>query len=90
MLASRIIVEAVDDATDRKAEELINLPHPVGIAAGQVVIDGDHVDAAPRQCIQVDRQGGDQRLAFAGLHLRDLALVQDDAALKLHIVWALA
>ena len=29
---------------------------------------------------------GDQRLAFAGLHLRDLALVQDDAADQLHVV----
>ena len=34
--------------------------------------------------IQVRRQGCDERLALTGLHLRDAALVQDDAANDLH------
>ena len=40
--------------------------------------------------VEIDRQGGDQRLAFAGLHLGDLALVQDHAAHELHVEVALA
>jgi hypothetical protein len=35
--------------------------------------------------VQIDRQGRDQRLAFAGLHLRDIALVQHHAADQLHV-----
>jgi hypothetical protein len=48
------------------------------------------VNALAFEGVEVDRQGGDQRLAFAGLHLGDLALVQDHAALELHIEVALA
>ena len=40
--------------------------------------------------IEVERQGGDQGLAFAGAHLGDLALVQDEPADELNIVMALA
>ncbi len=40
--------------------------------------------------VEIDRQGGDQRLAFAGLHLGDLALVQHHAALELDVEMALA
>ena len=41
--------------------------------------------AAPGQGVEVDRHGGDQGLAFAGLHLGDGALVQDDGAHDLHV-----
>ena len=40
--------------------------------------------------VEIDRQGGDQRLAFAGLHLGDLALVEHHAALELDVEVALA
>ena len=43
-----------------------------------------------RQRVEIDRQGRDQRLAFAGLHLGDHAAVQDDAAQQLHVEMALA
>ena len=39
--------------------------------------------------VEVDGERGDQRLAFAGLHLGDLALVQDHAADHLHVEMAL-
>src|SRR2546426_7313363 len=51
-----------------------------------VVGDGDEVRAAARQRVEVERQGGDERLAFAGRHLRDLPLVQYDAPDQLHVV----
>jgi hypothetical protein len=59
--------------------------HPLGVAAGQVVVDGDHVDALAGERVQIHGQRGDQRLAFAGLHLRDFAAMQDDAADQLHV-----
>ena len=40
--------------------------------------------ALSRQGIEIGRQDSDQRFALAGLHLRDAALMQHDAADELH------
>ena len=79
------VVQVVHDDADRQPQEGVQLAHPLRVALGQVVVDRDHVNAAPGERIQIHRQGGDQRLAFAGLHLGDLALVQHDAADELHV-----
>ena len=70
---------------DRKPQPVVQLAHLRGIAAGQVVVDGDHVHALAFQRVQVHRQGRGQGLAFAGAHLGDLAAVQDHAADQLHV-----
>lgn len=44
----------------------------------------------PHERVQVHRKRCDQRLAFAGLHLGDVALVQHDAADQLDVEMALA
>ena len=75
---------------DGEAEELVDLAHPLGVALGQVVVDGDDVHALAGERVEIDRQRGDQRLALAGLHLGDLALVQHHAADELHVEVALA
>ena len=72
----------------RQAEEGIQAPHPLGIAPGQVVVDGDDVHALAGQRVQVDGQRGHQRLALAGAHLGDLAVVQHHAADQLHVEMA--
>ena len=77
--------QAVDDDADGEAEEIVDLAHPVGVAAGEVVVDGDDVDALAGQRIEIDRQGRDQRLAFTGAHLGDGALVEHHAADQLHV-----
>ena len=66
-------------------EEAVDPAHPLGVAPGQVVVDGDDVDALAVEGVQVGGQRGDERLAFAGLHLRDPAAVQHDAADQLHV-----
>ena len=68
-----------------QAEKGVQAPHPLGIAARQVVVHRHHVHTLAGECIQVDGQRGHQRLAFAGAHLGDLALVQRDAAYELHV-----
>ena len=57
----------------RHAEEAVNLAHPLRVATGQVVVDRDDVDALALERVQIGGQRGDERLAFAGLHLGDAA-----------------
>ncbi len=69
----------------RQAQEVVQPPHPLGIAVGQVVVHRDHVHPVPRQGIEVHGQRGGQRLAFARAHFGDLAVVQRHAADELHV-----
>ena len=68
------------DQPDAQAEPLVELAHPFGVASGQVVVDGDHVDALAGQAGEVDGQGGGEGLALAGAHLGHRAPVQRRAA----------
>ena len=80
-----LVVQVVLDDADRQAEEAVDAAHPLRVAAGQVVVDGDDVDALAVERVQVGGQRRDERLAFAGLHLGDLAAVQHHAADQLHV-----
>ena len=64
--------------------------HPVGVAAGQVVVGRDDVHAVAGERVEVGRQRRDQRLALTGLHLGDVAEVHRGAAHELHLVVELA
>jgi len=70
---------------DAHAEEVEDRAHPLGVAARQVLVDRDDVRALAGQRIEVRGQRGDQRLAFAGAHLGDVAVVQHHAADQLHV-----
>ena len=59
--------------------------HPLGVAFGQVVVDGDDVHALTGQRVEVRRQHAGQGLALTGLHLGDVAEVQRRAAHDLNI-----
>src|SRR5262249_1709475 len=48
------------------------------------------VHALAGERVEIDGERSDQRLAFAGLHFRDAALVQHHAADELHVEVALA
>ena len=88
--AALLVVEIVHDAADGEPQELVDGAHPGGVALGQIVVHGDDMDAAAGERVEIDRQRGDQRLAFAGLHLGDAALMQHHAADQLHVEMALA
>jgi len=64
--------------------------HPLGVEPGQVVVDGDEVHAVAAEAVEVRRQGADEGLALAGLHLGDPSEVQCRATHHLHIEVALA
>ena len=85
-----LVGHAVNDDADRQTEEIVDAPHPFGVAPGQVIVDGHDVHAAARQRIEHCRQSRDESLALAGLHFGDSPLVQDHAADQLHVKVALA
>src|SRR5690606_34170629 len=80
-----VVRHAVDDDAGREAEEAVDAAHPLGVALGEVVVDGNDVDALAGQRVEVGRQGCNQRLTFTGAHLGDAAAVQDHAADQLHV-----
>ena len=77
------VVEAVNHDADGHAEELVEGPHPFGIAPGEVVVDGHHVHAEAREGVEIDGKRGDEGLSLSGRHLCDLPLVEHDAAYEL-------
>ena len=64
------------NAADAEAEELEEVAHPLGVASGQVVVDGDDVDAAAGEGIERDGKGSHQGLAFPRGHFRNHPAVQ--------------
>ena len=87
--AALVVVEAVDDDADAHAEKLVDLPHPFGVAAGEVIVDGDDVDALAVERVEIDGERRNERLAFAGAHLGDRALMEHVAPDQLHVEMAL-
>ncbi len=73
--AALFVVQTVDDEADGEAEEFIDTAHPLGVAAGQVVVDGNDVHAFAAERIEVDGQRGDERFTLAGFHFGDVAPV---------------
>ena len=84
-----LIRESVDDAAHGEPQELVDLAHPLGVPAGEIIVDRDHVAAFAGQRVQIHRQGRYQGLALAGLHFGDRAPVEDNAAHELDVEMAL-
>ena len=71
-------------------ERLVHRRHPGGVPLGQVVVNGDHVHAAPRKRIQIDRQGSNEGFPLPGAHLGNAPLVEGHAPHELHVKMAKA
>ncbi len=69
----------------RHPQGAVHLAHPFRVALGKVVVHCDDMHAFAGQRVQIGRKGRDKGLTFTGPHLCDIALVQKDAAHKLHI-----
>ncbi len=82
---ARVVVEVVLDDPVGQPQRCVERAHPFGVALGEVVVDGDEVDAFAGQRVEVDRQGRDERLALTGAHFGDVAFVQRLAAHDLHV-----
>ena len=64
----------------REPEAVVDRAHPLGVAAGEVVVDRDDVDALAGERVEHDGERARQRLALAGAHLGDGAAVEHHAA----------
>ena len=73
------------DRADGGAERLVDRPRPLRVALREVVVDGDEVDVAPRERVEVERLHCGERLSLTRLLLRDVALVEDDAGHELDV-----
>ena len=69
----------------RQAEPAVQAPHPFGIALREIIVDRDDMHALAGERIEVRGQRGHERLAFAGAHFSDFAVMQNHAADELDI-----
>ena len=81
----RLGIEAASYHPDREAERLVDGPHPCGVAAREVLVDRDDVDAFAGERIQIGGQRRDERLSLTRPHLGDLAVVQHHPAEQLDV-----
>ena len=77
---------AGDHEAHIEAEEAMDLPHPLGVAAGQVVVHRDDVHAVAREAVEVDRKGRHEGLSLARAHLGDPPEVERGATHQLLVV----
>ncbi len=69
----------------RHPEGVVDRLHPLGVPAGEVVVDRHEVHAVAGERVQDDRERGGERLALPRLHLGDRPVVQHHAADHLHV-----
>ena len=87
-LPALVVRQAMDNDAGGEAQETVNLAHPGGVALGQIVVDGDDVNALACKGVEVNRKGRDKGFAFAGFHFGNGAVVQNHAADHLHVKMA--
>ena len=78
------------DAARLEPERAVHAAHELGLVLGEVVVDGDDVDALAFDRVEVARQCRDERLALTGAHLGDVAHVQRGTTHDLHVEVTLA
>ena len=78
----------VRNHANREAHEGEDRAHPACVAAGEVVVHGHHMHTTATNGIDGGTERTNERLPFAGAHLRDLSLMQHDGAENLFVVRA--
>ena len=78
----------VGNHANREPHKGENRAHPPCVAAGEVIVDGHHMHTTATNSVDGGTERTNERLPFAGAHLRDLALMQHDGAKNLLVVRA--
>ena len=76
---------ALLNESDREPEHRVDRPHPLGVAARQVVVERQDVHAVTGEGVQRRRHDGGERLALAGLHLDDVAAIEREGGEHLDV-----
>ena len=84
-VAARLERDHVLDRGGAHPQQLEDRLRPLLVAFREVVVRRHEMRAAAGERVQVERLRGDERLALAGLHLGDVALVEDDPAHQLDV-----
>ena len=71
--------------TDLHTEKFVDLPHPLTVARGKIVVHGDDVHVVSGKRIEIPCKGRNERFTFTGLHFGDLAIMKRHTADELHI-----
>ena len=83
--APRGRIHFILDAADGQPEIAEDGSHPLGVAPGEIVVDGDQLAVLSGQGVEVKRKDRDEGFSFTGRHFRDFSLMQHDAADHLHV-----
>ena len=78
------------NAADAQTQPVIDSSHPLCVATSEVVVNRDDVDTVQRNSVQRHGARRRERFSFSGFHLRDLALMEHNAAHQLDVEVALA
>ncbi len=80
------LVQALLDGADGQAEEAVGRAHPGRVAAGQVIVEGQHVDGPAEEGEVRGGEHGRQRLALPGRELGDPAVGHGQPGDELDVV----
>ena len=74
------------DRPHSQSQADVERPHPFHVAAGEVIVDRDDVHPFALEGIEIGRESGDERFAFAGDHFGDGSRMEHHPADQLHVV----
>mmetsp|Transcript_2821 Transcript_2821/g.8426 ORF Transcript_2821/g.8426 Transcript_2821/m.8426 type:complete len:301 (+) Transcript_2821:2052-2954(+) len=80
-----LLTQTLLHKTDIQTKEPMDLPHPLTITPGQVVVHRHHVHPLARQRVEVRWKRGHQRLPLSRAHLRNLTFVKNHTTDQLHV-----
>ena len=77
---SLLVVNLVSDKTYGKTEVSVELAHPLGVTASEVVVDGNDMNAVACKTVEVCGEGSNKSFTFTCFHLGDTSLMKNDSA----------
>ena len=72
------IRHSVNNKSDRKSHETIELTHPLGVTLCKIIINGYDMNAFSRKRVKICRKGRNEGLTFTRFHFTDTSLMKHD------------
>ncbi len=81
-----VAIQAGLNRPDRQPQPHVQRAHPLHVAPCEIIVHGHDVDPLALDRVEIARECGDQRFAFAGDHFGDVAGMENHAANHLNVV----